>query len=121
MLNALPALVGYWDSALRNRMANDAYIEFFGKSPEQMRGTHIRELLGPEVYEQSLPYIEGALAGETQLFYREIPKPSGEVRYTQASYIPDVSRARCAASSSSSPTSPSSDGSKKRSSATGRD
>ncbi len=89
MLNALPALVGYWDSELRNRMANDAYIEFFGVSPDQMRGTHIRELLGPEHYAQNLPYIEGALAGETQLFYREIPKPSGEIRYTQASYIPD--------------------------------
>jgi PAS domain S-box-containing protein len=90
MLNALPALVGYWDSELCNRMANDAYIEFFGKSPEEMRGTHIRELLGPEIYEQSLPYIEGALAGETQLFHREIPTPSGEVRYTQSSYVPDV-------------------------------
>ena len=90
MLNALPALVGYWDSDLRNRMANNAYIEFFGKSPEEMRGTHIRELLGTEIYEQSLPYIEGALAGEVQLFHREIPTPSGEVRYTQSSYIPDV-------------------------------
>jgi PAS domain S-box-containing protein len=90
MLNALPALVGYWDSDLCNRMANDAYIEFFGKTPEEMRGTHIRELLGTEIYQQSLPYIEGALAGETQLFHREIPTPSGEVRYTQSSYIPDV-------------------------------
>jgi len=89
MLNALPALVGYWDSELQNRMANDAYIEFFGVSPEEMRGTHIRELLGPDLYAQNLPYIEGALAGETQLFYREIPLPSGETRYTQASYIPD--------------------------------
>jgi len=89
MLNALPAMVGYWDSDLCNRMANDAYIEFFGKSPEEMRGTHIRELLGPDLYEQNLPYIEGALAGETQLFYREIPTPTGEIRYTQASYIPD--------------------------------
>lgn len=90
MLNALPALVGYWDSELRNRLANDAYIEFFGKSPDEMRGTHIRELLGPEIYEQSLPYIEGALAGDTQLFHREIPTPSGEIRYTQSSYIPDI-------------------------------
>jgi len=89
MLNALPALVGYWDSELRNRMANDAYIEFFGVSPEEMRGTHIRELLGAELYEQDLPFIEAALAGETQLFYREIPTPAGEIRYTQASYVPD--------------------------------
>ena len=90
MLNALPALVGYWDSSLRNRMANRAYVEFFGRSPEEMRGLHIRDLLGPQLYEQNLPYIEGALAGETQLFHREIRIPNGEVRYTQASYIPDL-------------------------------
>src|SRR5690348_2313945 len=44
MLDALPAMVGYWDHELRNRMANAAYIEFFGKSPEELRGTHIRDL-----------------------------------------------------------------------------
>ncbi len=90
LLDALPAMVGYWDRDLLNRMANDAYIGFFGKSPEEMRGTHIRDLLGPELYAKNLPYIEGALRGEKQLFDREIPTPSGEIRYTQASYIPDL-------------------------------
>ena len=89
ILNSLPAMAGYWDSDLRNQMANDAYVAFFGKSPAEIEGTHIRDLLGPELYEQNLPYIEGALAGERQLFDREITTPSGEVRYTQASYIPD--------------------------------
>ena len=83
-------MVGYWDRDLRNVMANDAYVEFFGKSPQEMRGIHIRELLGPELYEKNRPFIEGALAGEPQQFDREIPTPSGELRYTQASYIPDV-------------------------------
>jgi PAS domain S-box-containing protein len=90
MLNALPAMVGYWDSDLRNRMANNAYVYYFGKAPAEMRGVHIRDLIGEDLYEKNLPYIEGALAGETQLFDREIPIPSGEVRYTQASYIPDT-------------------------------
>lgn len=90
MLNALPAMVGYWDRDLRNRMANDAYVDFFGKSPEEMQGIHISEMLGPELYEKNLRYMEGALQGERQLFDREIQTPSGEVRYTQASYIPDV-------------------------------
>lgn len=90
MLNALPALVGYWDKDLRNRMANDAYVEYFGKTPQEIRGAHISDVLGPELYEQNLPHIEGALAGEPQLFDREIPTPAGEVRYTQASYIPDT-------------------------------
>ncbi len=90
VLNALPAMVGYWDKDLRNRMANDAYVEFFGKTPEELRGMHIRELLGPDLYEKNRAYIEGALAGERQLFDREIVTPSGEERFTQASYIPDL-------------------------------
>jgi PAS domain S-box-containing protein len=89
LLNRIPAMIGHWDRDLRNRLANDAYLEFFGKSPEEMRGLHISRLLGPELYEQNLPYIRRALAGETQLFDREIPLPSGERRYTQASYVPD--------------------------------
>lgn len=90
MLNALPALVGYWDSGLRNRMANDAHREFFGRSPEEMQGVHLRDLLGEEPYQEDLPYIEGALRGEKQLFDREIRTPQGEVRYFQASYVPDI-------------------------------
>lgn len=90
ILNALPAMVGYWDRDQRNRMANDAYVEFFGKTPEEMRGTHIRDILGPELYAHSLPYIEGVLAGGRQLFDREVTIPSGESRYTQVSYVPDV-------------------------------
>jgi PAS domain S-box-containing protein len=90
MLNALPAMVGYWDSDLRNRMANDAYIEYFGKTPQEMRGMQIWEVLGEELYEKNRPYIEGALAGEAQLFDLAITTPSGEVRYAQASYIPDT-------------------------------
>jgi PAS domain S-box-containing protein len=90
ILNALPAMVGYWDRDLRNRMANDAYIEFFGKSPEEMRGIHVSEILGQPLFESNRKYMDGALDGRPQLFDREIRTPSGELRYTQASYIPDV-------------------------------
>jgi PAS domain S-box-containing protein len=90
ILDALPAMVSYWGRDLRNRMANASYVEFFGKSPQEMRGIHASELLGDELYRKNLPYMEAALRGEPQRFDREIRTPSGEVRYTQASYIPDV-------------------------------
>lgn len=90
MLDALPAMVSYWDREMINRMANDAYLEFFGKSPEEIRGTHLRDLLGPRLFEQARPHVEGALSGESQLFDREIVIPSGDVRYTQVSYVPDI-------------------------------
>ena len=90
LLNALPAMVGYWDRDLRNRMANDAYVEYFGLTPEQILGMHISDVLGPELYALNRPYMDRALAGEPQHFERAIPTPSGETRYTQASYIPDA-------------------------------
>ncbi|CAN5490547.1 hypothetical protein BH10ACT1_BH10ACT1_03800 [soil metagenome] len=90
ILNGLPALVGYWDADGRNRWANDAYLEYFGLHPAEVRGRHISDVLGPDLYEESRPYIEGVLRGEPQLFDRAIPTPSGEVRFTQGSYVPDV-------------------------------
>jgi PAS domain S-box-containing protein len=90
ILNALPAMVGYWDRGLRNVIANHAYVEYFGVTPEEIRGRHISQVLGPELYALNRPYLERALAGEPQLFDREIVDASGARRFTQASYVPDV-------------------------------
>jgi PAS domain-containing protein len=53
ILNALPAMVGYWDTHLRNRGANRAYVEFFGLTPKEIRGRHASEVLGPKLYEST--------------------------------------------------------------------
>ncbi len=90
LLNRLPAMVGYWDSALRNRMANDAYREYFGLTPQQMRGIHIKEVLGPELFAKNQPYMLRALAGEAQLFDVTIVDTAKRTRHAQASYIPDI-------------------------------
>lgn len=90
MLDALPAMVSYWDDKLENRMANGAYVEFYGKTPREIHGTHLRDLLGGALFGQAQPYVEGALAGHKQLFDQEIVTPAGAVRYTQVSYVPDI-------------------------------
>jgi PAS domain S-box-containing protein len=82
-------MVAYWDADGRNRFANDAYIEFFGVAPAQLFGMHISHLLGLDLYELNLPYIEGALAGEQQLFERTMVDARGHKRYVQAHYVPD--------------------------------
>ncbi len=51
----MPAMIGYWDHQLHNVMANEAYVAYFGRSLEQIRGTHISELLGPDLYARNLP------------------------------------------------------------------
>ena len=90
ILNALPTLVSYWDSGMRNRLANGAFVEFFGLTPEEIRGRHVSTVLGAELYALNRPYIERVLAGEPQLFDRMITDQSGTPRHTQVSYIPYV-------------------------------
>ncbi|MGB8650771.1 MAG: diguanylate cyclase [Mycobacteriales bacterium] len=90
VLDNLPAMIGYWDTALRNTMANQAYVEWFGFTPEQMRGKHIREVLGEELFALNEPYMRLALQGEPQLFDRTIVDTHGARRHTQASYVPDL-------------------------------
>ncbi|MBL8019630.1 MAG: PAS domain S-box protein, partial [Leptospirales bacterium] len=90
LMNNIPSLIGYWDKDLRNRFANRAYEEWFGVDPQAIQGRHIREVIGEERYALNLPYIEGALAGEKQVFERSILRPDGKSVYHGLSqYIPD--------------------------------
>lgn len=90
VLNGIPAMVAYWDSELRNRLANDAYRNYFGVTPEQLHGIHIRDLLSPTVLEDNSPFISKVLDGEPQLFKRTLTDDAGATRFAEVSYMPDV-------------------------------
>jgi PAS domain S-box-containing protein len=90
VLDTLPAVVGYYDVDLRNRLANRAYMEFFGLTPDEIHGRHISEVIGPQLYGLNRSHIDGALAGEPQLFDRTVIDSSGEPRHMQVSYVPDI-------------------------------
>ncbi|MBA3741718.1 GGDEF domain-containing protein [Sporichthya sp.] len=90
VLDNVPAPIAYWDRARRNVVANRAYLDWFGRTPEQARGLHIREVLGEVLYRRSRPHIDGVLAGVAQQFDRTVVDPSGRVRHSQTSYVPDL-------------------------------
>lgn len=94
MIDALPALIGYWDGNLRNRSANSAYISYFGMTPEEIKGMHVRDVIGDELFRQNEPFMLRALAGEALSFERELTDAAGRVRYTQAAYSPDIRAGR---------------------------
>lgn len=87
--NRISAMLAYWDKNQICQFANNAYRDWFGKSPTQMLGISLKELLGP-LYEKNLPYIKEVLKGKVQTFEREITTPSGETRHVIANYYPDI-------------------------------
>ncbi len=89
IINSLPVLIGHWNRDLINVHANESYSYYFGKNPEQIKGKHIREVIGEKLFELNYPYMMKALSGELQEFEREIPLPSGGSKKTIASYIPE--------------------------------
>ncbi|MFZ6748780.1 bifunctional diguanylate cyclase/phosphodiesterase [Undibacterium sp. Ren11W] len=86
----LPGLIAYWDTELHCRFANQAYLEWYGKTTEEMLGIRIQDFLGAKLYELNAPYLRRALGGERQNFERTLTKLSGEIAQVWANYIPDV-------------------------------
>ena len=87
--DALPSLVAYWDTQLVCRFANKPYLEWFGKTAEEMMGLSMASVLGDRLFQQSLPFVVDALAGNYQQFELAINRPDDSTRYTLADYIPD--------------------------------
>ncbi|MES2041281.1 MAG: response regulator [Pseudomonadota bacterium] len=89
-IDHMPAMIGYWDQQLHNHFANAAYHKWFGLTPEQIRGMHIRDVVGAEIYELNSHHMQAALNGEPRIFERSIVDPEGNLRYALAYYTPHI-------------------------------
>jgi len=87
--DAMPGLISHWDKNLRCSFANKSYLEWFGKSPEQMLGATMQEVMGDRLFALNEPYVRGVMSGERQQFERTLTKADGSVGHTLAYYIPD--------------------------------
>ncbi len=90
ILDNLPAMIAYWDHGLRNRFANQAYQAWYGITSEALARMTIAQLMDEGSYEQSLPYIELALQGQTQSFERSMVDVQGMERVCIVTYTPDL-------------------------------
>lgn len=87
-IDNFPSMLGYWSKDLVNVHSNRAYADYFGKSSDEIRGKHIKDLLGEKIYKLNRPYVENVLNGHPQTFERALPTPSGATKLTLANYIP---------------------------------
>ena len=90
LTDVIPGMLAYWDTELRCSFSNAGYKEWFGKTVEQMRGIHIREFMGEELYLKNEAFILAALQGVPRTFERTMTKADGSVGHSEVHYIPEL-------------------------------
>jgi PAS domain S-box-containing protein len=90
VIDNMPALIVYWDQHLLNRFANSAYQLWFGQSPDEISGRHMRDVISEERYEKIAQKIDSVLNGNTEIFERSVECADGELRHALFSYVPDI-------------------------------
>jgi diguanylate cyclase (GGDEF)-like protein/PAS domain S-box-containing protein len=87
IVDAIPAMVGVCDTDLNFQLVNRAYQLWRGKSSKELMGRNLRDVLSPDEFGRSRPWIQRALAGETVSYEIERPLES-DARHLSITYIP---------------------------------
>jgi PAS domain S-box-containing protein len=74
---------------LRYRYVSRAYAEMFGRTPEEMAGKPIVEVIGKEALKAISPCIQKVLKGERTQYEMEVPFQGAGHRWIDCVYIPD--------------------------------
>lgn len=90
VLDSVPLLLSYVDAEQRYRFNNKQYAHWFGWSPEDIVGRHVREIVGEEAYRVVRPHMEAALAGERVAYETLVPYAGAGPRRVATEMIPDV-------------------------------
>ncbi len=86
----IPVRLAYYDKDLVCRFANTAHASQFGKTPPELVGQHLSQIVTSDQLLEILPHIADALSGKHQSFEAERPSAFGEARFYEIHYIPDV-------------------------------
>jgi len=89
VIDRVPARLAYYDKDLICRFANLAHASRYGKWPEQMLGSHLSEVVRPELLPEILPRVAQALSGERVSFEAERTDAQGQTSFYEVHYIPD--------------------------------
>ncbi len=85
----IPARLAYYDKDLVCRFANTAHASRYGKLPSEIVGSHLSEVVRPEVMPEILPRVADTLSGQPQSFEAERVAVDGNRNFFEIHYIPD--------------------------------
>lgn len=90
--DSLPVLIAYYDTNQCYCFVNKTFERWYQRSRESILGLHLKDVLGIDAYCLLRPYLETALMGQAVSFEMERPDPSGELRYVQGFYTPQLNQ-----------------------------
>ncbi len=93
LVDSMPLLACYVDANGCYQLNNAAYEKWFGLAKGEIRGRHVREVVGEGAYLAIKPHLDAALSGRKASFEAELPYRRGGMRYVLVEYIPDTDEA----------------------------
>ena len=89
IISSTPDLISMVDKQYRFRMANDAFLNSFATSPEDVIGQHVSGILGKELFDSVIrKRLDRALAGETVVIENWFDLPRKGKRFLATTYHP---------------------------------
>ena len=87
--DSVPVMLAYYEStSLRCVFANQRYAAFSGQTVQSIIGKTVREAIGEKAWQEILPYVQRALAGESVQYTREYAGPQGRAHMLEISLQP---------------------------------
>jgi PAS domain S-box-containing protein len=87
----VPALLSYIDRDQVYRLVNQTYTKWLRRSPGEILGKTLREVIGEPHATNAQPHIARVLAGECVHYESQMRHPDGELRDISLEYTPDIS------------------------------
>lgn len=85
----IPTRLAYYDKDLICRFASAAHASRYGKRAADMVGSHLSEVVHPDLLPEIFPHVTAALAGQVAIFEVERVAADGTRNYYEIHYIPD--------------------------------
>jgi signal transduction histidine kinase len=90
--DVIPALVSFFDRDHICRFANNHHRHWYGRTPEELIGLHMRDFLGDVGYLTRTPYLARVALGELVAFDAKVPHLDGTARDSSIRYVPRMGR-----------------------------
>ncbi len=89
LTDRIPVRLAYYDKDLHCQFSNAAQAARYGKLPSDLLGSHLSEVVRPDLLPEIFQRVAAALNGHSQKFEAERTQSDGTRQFFEVHYIPD--------------------------------